>query len=121
MRFPLPKKDVEGNYKIGIMRRLGELINYSKLNTGLSKAPLSSQLIDYHFTSKRQGHFLYFNNQRHQVSQTSRPPDFRAGEMGVNSQYIATGVENIVEDVVRPFVKDLIKDLEQNVNSAGTT
>ncbi|KAG1879144.1 hypothetical protein F4604DRAFT_1880092 [Suillus subluteus] len=117
MRFPLPKKDAQGNYKIGIMRRMGELINYSKLNKGLSKASLSSQLIDYHFTSKRQGHFLYFNDQRYQVSQTSRPPDFRAREMGVNSQFIAAGVENIVQDVIRPFAKDLIKDLEQNVHS----
>ncbi|KAG1873094.1 flavin-containing amine oxidoreductase-domain containing protein [Suillus subluteus] len=117
MRFPLPKKDAQGNYKIGMMTRLGELINYSKLNKGLSKPPLSSQLIDYHFTSKRQGHFLYFNNQRHQVSQTSRPPDFRAREMGVDSQYIAAGVENIVQDVIRPFAKGLIKDLEQNDHS----
>ncbi|KAG1822477.1 uncharacterized protein BJ212DRAFT_1328096 [Suillus subaureus] len=114
MRFPLPKKDAQGNYKIGIMRRLGELIKYSKLNKGLSKAPLSSQLIDYHSTSKRQGHFLYFNDQRYQVSQTSRPPDFCAREMGVDSQYIAAGVESIVQDVIRPFAQDLIKDLEQN-------
>ncbi|KAG2039459.1 hypothetical protein BDR03DRAFT_860009 [Suillus americanus] len=117
MRFPLPKKDAQGNYKIGMMRRLGELINYPKLNKGLSKPPLSSQLIDYHFTPKRQGHFLYFNNQRYQVSQTSRPPDFCAREMGVDSQYIAAGVENIVQDVIRPFAKDLVKDLEQNDHS----
>jgi hypothetical protein len=37
--------------------------------------------------------------------------------MGLNSQYIATGIENIFQDVVRPFAKDLIKGLEQNVNS----
>ncbi|KAG2038617.1 hypothetical protein BDR03DRAFT_1009603 [Suillus americanus] len=115
----LPKKDAQGNYRIGIMRRLSELINYLELNKGLSKASLSSQLIDYHFTSKRQGHFLYFNDQRYQVSQTSRPPDFCAREMGVNSnsQFIAAGIENIVQDVIRPFAKDLIKDLEQNVHS----
>jgi hypothetical protein len=117
MRFPLPKKDAQGNYKIGTMKRLDELINYSKLNEGSCMAPLRSQLIDYHFTSKRQGHFLYFNNQRYQVFQTSRPPDFRAGEMGVDSRYIAAGVGDIVEDVIGPFVKDLIKDLEQNVHS----
>ncbi|KAG1869404.1 hypothetical protein DFJ58DRAFT_855718 [Suillus subalutaceus] len=117
MRFPLPKKDAQGNYKTGMMRRLGDLINYSKLNKGLSKPPLSSQLIDYHLTSKRQGYFLYFNDQCYQVSQTSHPPDFHAREMGVNSQYITAGVENIVEDVVRPFANELIKDLEQNVHT----
>ncbi|KAG2145748.1 hypothetical protein BD769DRAFT_1636430 [Suillus cothurnatus] len=56
----------------------------------------------------------YFKNQHHQAS---HPPDFRAEEMGVNSQYIATGVENIFQDVIRPFAKDLIKGLEHNVNS----
>lgn len=127
MRFPLPKKDAQGNYKTGIMKRLGELINYSKLNNLEYhpeptprlpfKAPLKSKLIDYHFTSKRQGYFLYFNNQRYQVSQTSHPPDFHAREMGVDSQYIAVGVENIVEDVIGPFAKDLMNDLEQNVHS----
>ncbi|KAG1873114.1 hypothetical protein F4604DRAFT_2011818 [Suillus subluteus] len=117
MRFPLPKKDAQVNYKTGMMRRLGDLINYSKLNKGLSKPPLSSQLIDYHLMSKRQGYFLYFNNQRYQVSQTSHPPDFRAREMGVNSQYITTGVENIVKDIVQPFANELIKDLEQNVHT----
>ncbi|KAG1869401.1 hypothetical protein DFJ58DRAFT_765921 [Suillus subalutaceus] len=117
MRFPLPKKDAQGNYKIGIMRRLGELINYPKLNEGSSEAPLSSKLIDYHITSKRRGCFLYFNNQRYQVSQTSRPPDFHAREMGVDSQYIAVGVDNIFEDVIQPFAYKLIKDLEQNVHS----
>lgn len=137
MRFPLPKKDAQGNYKIGIMRRLGELINYSKLNDmdafgptppwktensepfwGLPRAPLKSQLIDYHFTSKRLGYFRYFNGERYEVlSETERPPDFRAREMGVNSQYIAAGVENIVEDVIGPFAKDIINDIKQNVNS----
>ncbi|KAG2121986.1 uncharacterized protein EDB93DRAFT_1300094, partial [Suillus bovinus] len=34
MRFPLPQKDKDGNYKTGIMKRLGDLINYSKLNEG---------------------------------------------------------------------------------------
>ncbi|KAG1907465.1 uncharacterized protein F5891DRAFT_1181741 [Suillus fuscotomentosus] len=132
-RFPLPKKDAQGNYKIGIMRRLGESIDYSKLNNsdavestppttvnrrpftwGSCRAPLNSCLIDYHMTSKRQGHFLYFNNQCYRVSQTSRPPDFHAQELGVDPQYNAAGVENIVKDVVSPFAKDLMKDLEQN-------
>ncbi|KAG1898907.1 uncharacterized protein F5891DRAFT_1190404 [Suillus fuscotomentosus] len=137
MRFPLPKKDAQGHYKMGIMRRLGELINYSKLNNidaiesappsttvnrrpftwGSCRAPLNSLLIDYHMTSKRQGHFLYFNNQRYRVSQTSHPPDFHAQELGVDPQYIAAGAENIVKDVISPFAKDLIKDLEQNVDS----
>ncbi|KAG1733554.1 hypothetical protein EDB19DRAFT_1855077 [Suillus lakei] len=120
MRFPLPKKDDQGKYKIGIMRRLGELIDYSKLNEGSSKPHLNSKLIDYHFTSKNNGHFLYFNNQRYQVPVSSTPPSpdfFLASEMRVDPQYIAAGVENIVKDVIGPFAKDIIKDLKQGGHS----
>jgi monoamine oxidase len=114
MRFPLPQKDSDGNYKTGIMRRLGELINYPKLNDG--QVPLKSTLIDYYYKSRAGGSFLYFNNERYQVSDTSHPPDFRAREMGVESEYVAVGVEKIVDDVVEPFSRMLINDLEKQVH-----
>lgn len=114
MRFPLPQKDSEGNYKTGIMKRLGELINYPKLNDG--SVPLKSTLVEYYYKAKAGGSFLYFNSERYQVSDTSKPPDFRAREMGVESEYVAVGVENIVDDVVEPFARMLINDLEKQVH-----
>lgn len=114
MRYPLPQKDSEGNYKTGIMKRLGELINYTKLNDG--PEPLKSTLIDYYYKAREEGSFLYFNNERYQVSEVSHPPDFCAREMGVESEYVAVGVEKIVDDVVEPFARMLINDLEKQVN-----
>ncbi|KAG1811842.1 flavin-containing amine oxidoreductase-domain containing protein [Suillus subaureus] len=118
MRFPLPQKDSDGNYKTGIMKRLGELINYPKLNDG--QVPLKSTLIDYYYKARAGGSFLYFNNERYQVSDTSHPPDFRAREMGVESEYVAVGVEKIVDDVVEPFSRMLINDLEKQVHKGMT-
>ncbi|KAG2356587.1 hypothetical protein BDR07DRAFT_1422808 [Suillus spraguei] len=114
MRYPLPQKDSEGNYKTGIMKRLGELINYPKLNDG--PVPLKSTLIDYYFKAKDGGSFLYFNNERYQVFDPSHPPDFHARKMGVESEYVAVGVEKIVDDVIEPFSRMLINDLKQQVN-----
>jgi hypothetical protein len=114
MRFPLPQKDSEGNYKTGIMKRLGELINYPKLNDG--PVPLKSTLIEYYYKAKAGGSFLYFNGIRYQASATLELPDFRAREMGVESEYVAVGVENIVDDVVEPFARMLINDLEKQVH-----
>lgn len=114
MRYPLPQKDSEGNYKTGIMKRLGELINYPKLNDG--PEPLKSTLIDYYYKAREEGSFLYFNNECYQVSEVSHPPDFCAREMGVESEYVAVGVEKIVDDVVEPFARMLINDLEKQVN-----
>ncbi|KAG2153891.1 hypothetical protein DEU56DRAFT_868461 [Suillus clintonianus] len=121
MRFPLPQKDSEGNYKPGVMRRLGELINYSKFSDSRRLAvPLKDKLIDYYFTAKEGGSFLYFNNERYQtphpdVRDLTSPPDFRAQEMGVESEFVAVGVEKIVGDVIEPFARMLTGDLEQHV------
>ncbi|KAG0704662.1 hypothetical protein DFH29DRAFT_848626 [Suillus ampliporus] len=113
MRYPLPKKDNQGHYKPGVMKRLGDLINYSKLNDS-HNIPLKSRLIDYYFTAKAGGSFYYFNKQRYQVSDpSSKPPDFRAQEMGVEPEYVAVGVEKIVGDVIEPFARILTQDLEQ--------
>ncbi|KAG0694126.1 hypothetical protein DFH29DRAFT_859812 [Suillus ampliporus] len=114
MRYPLPKKDDQGKYKAGVMKRLGELIDYSKLNDSGFKEPLKSTLIDYYYAAKAGGTFMYFNNQRYQVSGTSQPPDFHAREMGVESEYVTVGVDRIIGDVVEPFARMLMKDLEQN-------
>ncbi|KAG0694123.1 hypothetical protein DFH29DRAFT_1035290 [Suillus ampliporus] len=114
MRYPLPQKDNKGKYQTGIMKRLGELIDYPKLNDSNFKEPLSSKLIDYYYAARAGGTFMYFNNQRYQVSGTSQPPDFHAQEMGVESEYVSVGVDKIVDDVVEPFARMLMKDLEQN-------
>ncbi|KAG1747906.1 uncharacterized protein EDB91DRAFT_1235818 [Suillus paluster] len=114
MRYPLPKKDAQGKYKAGVMKRLGELIDYSKLNDSNFQEPLKSKLIEYYYTAKAGGTFMYFNNQRYQVSGTSHPPEFHAREMGVEAEYVNVGVDNIIADVVTPFANMLMKDLEQH-------
>ncbi|KAG0694127.1 hypothetical protein DFH29DRAFT_1073006 [Suillus ampliporus] len=85
MRYPLPQKDDKGKYQTGIMKRLGELIDYSKLNDNDFEEPLSSKLIDYYYAAPAGRTFMYFNNQHYQVSNTP-PPDFHAREMGVESE-----------------------------------
>ena len=119
MRYPLPEKDSSGNYKTGIMKRLGELIDYPKLNDG--DTPLNTKLIDYYFKARAGGTFLYFNNQRYQVSEGTHQPDFHAREMGVESEYVNVGVDNIVEDVVEPFSRILLRDLEQQTDTGWKT
>ncbi|KAG1742403.1 uncharacterized protein EDB91DRAFT_311129 [Suillus paluster] len=113
MRYPLPKKDDQGKYKAGVMKRLGELIDYSKLNDSNFQEPLKSKLIDYYFAAKAGGTFMYFNNQRYQISGTSQPPDFNAQEMRVESEYVNAGVDKIIADVVTPFAHLIMKDMEQ--------
>ena len=115
MRYPLPKKGDDGKYESGVMKRLGELIDYSKLNDSSFEVPLHKTLINYYFKAKTGGTFLYYNNERYQVPSTDpSPPDFRAREMGVESEYIKAGVDNIVADVVEPFSRMIMEELEQN-------
>jgi len=116
MRYPLPKKDIHGNYKSGVMKRLGELIDYSKLNDGL-KVPLRNTLIDYYYKAKSGGTFLYYNNERYQVPAANpNPPNFNARAMGVESEYIKVGVDNIVGDIVEPFARMIMEDVEQGTD-----
>jgi hypothetical protein len=115
MRYPLPKKDDNGDYRPGVMRRLGRLINYSKLNDGAE--PLKNKLIDYHFEAERT--FLYFNNVRRQ--RPTGDESFRAEEMGVESAYIKVGAGKIISDVVDPFADMILRDLQTGEHTGWET
>ncbi|KAI6045465.1 hypothetical protein EDC04DRAFT_2559545 [Pisolithus marmoratus] len=110
MRYPLPKKDEQGRYKNGVMKRLAELIIYEPLNRG--NDPLKDKLIPYYFKARdpsKQG-FYYFNGIRERISDT--PGSFRAEELGVSAAYVKTGSEALHTDVVSPFSRMLIADIE---------
>ncbi|OAX41858.1 hypothetical protein K503DRAFT_436190 [Rhizopogon vinicolor AM-OR11-026] len=116
MRYPLPKKDENGKYKSGVMKRLGELIEYSKLNDGLA-VPLRDTIIDYYYQARTGGTFKYFNSERYQVPlENPDPPNFRAREMGVESEYITAGVDNIAADIVIPFARMIMEDVGLDTN-----
>jgi hypothetical protein len=117
MRYPLPKKDSNGKYMSGVMKRVGELIDYPKLNDSTSfEVPLQDKLINFYYSARAGGTFLYFNRERYQVSAESSPPDFRAREMGVESEYVNAGVDGIMSDIVDPFARMIVNDLRQNTD-----
>ncbi|KAI6141914.1 hypothetical protein BKA82DRAFT_1003011 [Pisolithus tinctorius] len=115
MRYPLPKKDAQGRYKNGIMKRLAELIIYPPLNQGLDR--LKDRLIPYYYKAREGPNlkpgFYYFNGVYEPVSETPKGP-FRGQEMGVDADYIKAGVDAISGDVTKPFVRMLIEDLKHD-------
>lgn len=109
MRFPLPKKDEQGNYKNGTMKRVAELTEYEKLNQGSD--PLKEKLIPYYY-SARNAKFpgiYYFNGIYQPVG--GRKGSFDAHDMGVGAAYIKAGTDAIQGDVYNPFIKMLINDI----------
>lgn len=111
MRYPLPKKDDKGLYKNGIMKRLGELIEYGPLNQG--SKPLKSTLIPYYYKTRDKSSpgFYYFNGVH---ARTDQPKgDFNGKAMGVEPEYITAGTDAIISDVTGPFTRMLIRDMEQ--------
>lgn len=111
MRFPLPKKNSQGRYKNGIMKRLADLIEYGPLNDGQDR--LKDKLIPY-YQKVREGSnpgLNYFNGIREPVSSAPKGP-FGAKEMGVGDDYIRAGVDAITSDVIEPFARMLIQDIE---------
>ncbi|KAI6100915.1 amine oxidase [Pisolithus croceorrhizus] len=116
MRYPLPMKDEQGQYKNGIMKRLAELIIYPPLNQGSDR--LEDKLIPYYFNAREGPNlkpgFYYFNGVRERISDT--PGSFRAEELGVAASYVKAGTDAIHTDVIKPFARMLIEDIEQ-----GTT
>lgn len=112
MRFPLPKKDEDGKYKNGTMKRLAELIEYEPLNTGSD--PLKDTLIPYYFSARDPTNpgFYYFNGEHQLVG--GAKGSFRAQDMGVSADYIQAGSSAIHSDVINPFVRILINDLEND-------
>ncbi|KAI6041671.1 hypothetical protein EDC04DRAFT_2892921 [Pisolithus marmoratus] len=87
MRYPLPKKDAQGRYKNGIMKRLAELIIYPSLNEGSDR--LQDKLIPYYYKGR-------------EVSNKPKGP-FRGQEIGVDVDYIKAGADAISNDVTRPW------------------
>ncbi|KAF8435776.1 hypothetical protein L210DRAFT_3648445 [Boletus edulis BED1] len=115
MRFPIPKKDVHGQYKNGTMKRLAELTEYGPLNEGQDR--LKDKLIPYYYTA-RQGSkpgFYYLNGILEEVSDKPKG-SFDAEAMNVGAEYAQAGADAISSDVTNPFVRILIDDLEK-----GTT
>ncbi|KAI5990299.1 hypothetical protein F5J12DRAFT_929879 [Pisolithus orientalis] len=113
MRYPLPKKDEQGRYKNGIMKRLAELIIYPPLNEGLDR--LKDRLIPYYHKAregpKLRPAFYYFNGVRERIS--DKPGSFRAEKLGVAASYVKAGTDAISSDVVKPFARMLIEDIKQ--------
>jgi len=105
MRFPLPKTNDKGDYESGVMQRLGNLFNY---------LGMQNKLIPYYFKSNESQGFQYFNGERVRIGERS---DFNAPALGINSNLIDLGVNNIVNDVVGPFAKLLFDDLKNRTET----
>ncbi|KAF8554373.1 amine oxidase [Imleria badia] len=111
MRFPFPKKDTQGRYKNGIMKRLAELAEYTLLNQGRDR--LKDSLIPFYpqaWDSSKPG-FYYYNGIREPVSNAAKGP-FGAQEMDVDTDYIRAGVDAIMSDVTQLFAQILVQDIE---------
>jgi len=111
MRFPLPKKDDQGRYNNGIMKRLAELTEYGPLNEGRDR--LRDSLIPF-YSEARDGSkpgSLYYNGIREPVSSAPKG-HFGAQDMGVDADYIRAGVDTIIPDVTQPFARMLLQDIE---------
>ncbi|KAJ3510580.1 hypothetical protein NLJ89_g4592 [Agrocybe chaxingu] len=100
MRFPLPEQDPFGNYKSGIMQRVGNLFNYLKMQ---------DKLLPYYFKSNGSPGFQYFNGVRARIGDGA---DFDAPSLGIADQFIKNGVTAIVDDVVGKFAAGIYEDLK---------
>ena len=111
MRFPFPKKDSQGRYKDGVMKRLAELTEYGPLNQNRDR--LKDSLIPFYpqaLDSSKPG-FYYYNGIREPVSNEPKG-SFGAQEMDVDADYIRAGVDAIVSDVTQSFAQMLVQDIE---------
>ncbi|KAI6141916.1 hypothetical protein BKA82DRAFT_28642 [Pisolithus tinctorius] len=113
MRYPLPKKDGQGQYKNGIMKRLAKLIIYPPLNQGLDR--LKDRLMPYYYKAREGPNlkpgFYYFNGVRERIS--DKPGCFHAEELGIDSSYVKAGTDAISSDVAEPFARMLIEDIKR--------
>ena len=105
MRYPLPPLDDKGDYKPGVMQRLGWLFKY---------IGLQDKLIDYYYTSDKSPGFQYYIGIRVRIGNQT---DFDAPALGINQSYITAGVSAIAEDVVNPFVQALYDDLKNHTTT----
>ena len=102
MRYPLPPLDDKGDYKPGVMQRLGRLFKY---------IGLQDKLIDYFYTSDRSPGFQYYNGIRVRIGNQS---DFDALALGIEQSYITAGTSAIAKDVVSPFAEAIYDDLKSH-------
>jgi hypothetical protein len=102
MRYPLPPLDDKGDYKPGVMQRLGWLFKF---------LGLQDKVIDYFYTSDKSPGFQYYNGIRVRLGNQS---DFDAPALGISQSHIAAGPRAIVADVVNPFVQALYDDVKNN-------
>ena len=111
MRFPLPKKDNQGRYKNGVMKRLAELTEYEPLNQGRDR--LRDRLIPFYFQARNtlKPGFYYFNGIREPVSNTPKGA-FGAQDMDIDADYIRAGADAILDDATRPFIRMVAQDVE---------
>ena len=105
MRYPLPPLDEQGNYKPGVMQRLGHLFKY---------VGLQDKLIPYYSESDKSPGFQYYNGIRARIGEKN---DFAAPALGINQSYINAGMRAIVNDIVNPFADALFHDLEKHTTT----
>ena len=105
MRYPLPAVDDNGDYKPGVMQRLGWLFNY---------IGLQDKLVNYYYTSDKSPGFQYYNGIRVRIGTSS---DFDAPALGINNSYIAAGTSAIIDDVVAPFAQAIYNDLSDHTTT----
>lgn len=110
MRYPLPKRDAQGNYGPGVMQRLGQLFNY---------LGMQNQLIPYYFESDKQPGFMYFNGILARIGEGR--PNFDAPALGINSTLIGIGVNAVVNDAIGPFARVLSDDVKNNTTTGWET
>ncbi|KIJ33672.1 hypothetical protein M422DRAFT_182968 [Sphaerobolus stellatus SS14] len=103
MRYPLPPTKADGGYENGVMKRLGELINY---------LGLQDKLIPYYLSVAPGTGPSYKCYNGVQTANVIPLPDFKAKEVGVSQEYLAAGSENIMFDVYHKFLVKLQQDIE---------
>ncbi|KAI5988635.1 hypothetical protein EDC04DRAFT_2588696 [Pisolithus marmoratus] len=116
MRYPLPKME-NGQYKNGIMKRVGQLIIYEPLNKG--DDPIKDKLRPYYFKARDPSKqaFYYFNGVRERIS--DKPGSFHAEELGVAASYVKAGTGAIHIDIIKPFGRMIIEDIKQGQKGEG--
>jgi len=105
MRYPLPKKDENGNYLPGVMRRVGDLFKYLEME---------DKLIPYYYESNASPAFKYFNGERARIGDNA---NFNGSSLGISDTLLGLGTSTVVEDVVGPFANMLWEDLRNHTRS----